>query len=316
MASTSILKPRRLKKGDLIGIVTPASPVSDASRIEKGVQYLERLGYSVAVGANVGEVHGYLAGTDEERLSDLHGLFADRRVKAIIALRGGYGTPRLLSQLNYRLISRNPKILVGYSDITALQLALWRKCGLVTFNGPMAAVEMANTIDPYTEEMFWQTLTSTKRVGRISFPADSQPTVLHPGKSLGRLIGGNLSLIVSLMGTRYFPSVTDTVLFLEEIGEEPYRVDRMMTQLRNANLLSTCNAVLTGQFTDCLPKDQSKPSQSVDEILHEAARVAAKPFLANLPFGHLPLKMTLPIGVRVRVDAGTPSIEYLESAVT
>jgi muramoyltetrapeptide carboxypeptidase len=316
MASTSILKPRRLKKGDLIGLVTPASPVSDASRIEKGVQYFERLGYSVAVGANVGKGHGYLAGTDEERISDLHGLFADPRVRAIIALRGGYGTPRLLSKLNYRLIAQNPKILVGFSDITALQLALWRKCRFVTFHGPMAAVEMANTIDPFTEEMFWQLVSSTKKIGRISFPAGTQPTVMHSGKASGRLIGGNLSLIVSLMGTRYFPSVTDSVLFLEEIGEEPYRVDRMMTQLRNANVISKCNAVLTGQFTDCLPKDQGQPSLSVDEILREAARLAAGPFLSNLPFGHLPQKMTIPCGVRALVDASSCSIEYLEPAVS
>jgi muramoyltetrapeptide carboxypeptidase len=312
----NIVKPKRLQKGDLIGLVTPASPVADSSKIERGVQYLERLGYQVIVGEHVGKVCGYLAGTDDERLADLHFLFADQRVRAIIAVRGGYGTPRLLSKLNYKLISQNPKILVGFSDITALQLALWKRCGLITFHGPMAGVEMANTIDRFTEELFWQTVTSTKKVGRISFPADVQPAVLHPGKVSGRLIGGNLSLIASLMGTRYFPSMTGAVLFLEEISEEPYRVDRMMTQLRNAEITSRCNAVLTGQFNDCLPKDQSKPSLSVDEILGEAARQAAKPFISNLPFGHLPQKMTIPIGVRVRVDAGALSIEYLESAVT
>ena len=312
----NIIKPKRLRKGDLIGLVTPASPVADPSRIEKGVQYFERLGYRVVVGKHVGRVCGYLAGTDDERLADLHSLFADRRVSAIIAVRGGYGTPRLLSKINYRLISKNPKILVGFSDITALQLALWRKCGLITFHGPMAGVEMANTIDAFTEGLFWQTVTSARKVGRIAFPDRVQPSVLHSGKTSGRLIGGNLSLIVSLMGTRYFPSMTDAVLFVEEISEEPYRVDRMMTQLRNAGVLSGCCAVLTGQFTDCLPKDQSKPSLSVDEILNEAARLAARPFLSNLPFGHLPLKMTLPIGVRARVDAGARSVEYLESAVT
>jgi muramoyltetrapeptide carboxypeptidase len=310
-----IVKPKRLRKGDLIGLVTPASPISDSSRIERGVQYLERLGYRVTIGEHVGKVCGYLAGTDDERLEDLHSLFADRRVRAIVAVRGGYGTPRLLSKLQYRLISQNPKILVGFSDITALQLALWRKCSLVTFHGPMAGVEMANTMDTFTEELFWQTVTSTKKVGRISFPADVQPIALHPGKATGRLIGGNLSLIVSLLGTRYFPSPQDAVLFLEEISEEPYRVDRMMTQLRNAEIMSRCNAVLAGQFTDCLPKDQSNPSLSVDEILGEAARLSAKPFISSLPFGHLPQKITIPIGVRVRVDADALSVEYLESAV-
>jgi len=314
MASTGILKPGRLKKGDLIGIVTPASPIADASRIEKGVQYLERLGYRVSVGVHVGRVQGYLAGTDEERLADLHTMFTDRRVKAVIAVRGGYGTPRLLSGLNFRLISQNPKILVGYSDMTALQLAVWRKCRLITFHGPMAGVEMANTIDPFTEEMFWRSVTSMEKLGFISFPASS-PESISPGKATGRLLGGNLSLVVSLLGTRYFPDATDSVLFLEEVGEEPYRIDRMITQLRNAGVISRCNAILTGQFTDCLPKDQTKPSQSVDELLRETARLAERPFLSNLPFGHVLQKMTLPIGLRVRVDATARSITYLEAAV-
>ena len=315
IALASILKPGRLKKGDLIGIVTPASPVADASRIDKGVQYLERVGYRVTVGAHVGRVHGYLAGTDEERLADLHAMFTDRRVKAIIAVRGGYGTPRLLSRLNYRLISQNPKILVGFSDMTALQLAIWRKCRLITFHGPMAGVEMANTIDPFTEDLFWRAITSSKKLGPISFPPESKPECLSPGQATGRLLGGNLSLVVSLLGTRYFPDATGSVLFLEEIGEEPYRIDRMMTQLRNAGVISQCSAILTGQFTDCVPKDQTKPSQTVDELLRETARLAARPFISNLTFGHGPQKMTLPIGLRVRVDAGTRSITYLEAAV-
>jgi muramoyltetrapeptide carboxypeptidase len=315
MAATNILKPGRLKKGDVIGIVTPASPVADASRIDKGVHYLERLGYNVTVGSHVGKERGYLAGTDKERLADLHTMFADRQVKAIIAVRGGYGTPRLLSGLNYRLISQNPKILVGFSDMTALQLAIWRRCRLITFHGPMVAVEMADAIDPFTEELFWQTVTSTKKLGVISFPPESRPACLSTGIATGRLFGGNLSLIVSLLGTRYFPDATDSVLFLEEIGEEPYRIDRMMTQLRNAGVISRCNAILTGQFIDCLPKDQTKPSLSVDELLREIAQLTARPFVSNLAFGHGPQKMTLPIGLRVRVDAEARSIAYLEAAV-
>lgn len=312
----SIIKPKRLRNGDLIGLITPASPVADSSRIEKAVHYLERLGYRVTVGEHVGKVHGYLAGVDEERLADLHAMFEDRRVKAIIALRGGYGTPRLLSKLNYRLVSQNPKILVGFSDITALQLALWRQCGLITFHGPMAGVDMADSMDAFTEELFWQTVTSTKKIGRISFPPGVEPSSLYPGKATGRLIGGNLSIVVSLLGTRYFPRTTDVVLFLEDVSEEPYRVDRMLTQLRNAGFFSKCNAVLTGQFSDCLPKDQTKPSLSVEEILGEVARRAGRPFISNLPFAHLPQKMTLPAGLRVQVDASSPSIRYLESAVS
>jgi muramoyltetrapeptide carboxypeptidase len=242
-------------------------------------------------------------------------MFDDQRVRAIIALRGGYGTPRLLSKLNYRLVSRDPKILVGFSDLTALQLALWRRCHLITFHGPMAGVEMANRIDGFTEELFWRTVTSTRKIGPITFPLGVQPSSLHPGKAVGRLIGGNLSLFVSLLATRYFPNITGAILFLEEISEEPYRVDRMMTQLYNAGVLARCKAILTGQFTDCVPKDEKKASLSVEEILREAAALAKRPFLSNLPFGHLPDKMTLPVGIRARVNAEASTLEYLEAAV-
>jgi muramoyltetrapeptide carboxypeptidase len=180
----------------------------------------------------------------------------------------------------------------------------------------MVGVEMANTIDPFTEELFWKTVTSTKKAGPISFPADSTSNCLHSGTAVGRLIGGNLSLIVSLLGTRYFPSNRKgEVLFLEEVSEEPYRVDRMMMQLYNAGITGKCSAMLTGQFSDCMPKDQTKPSLSIQEILTEAARLSGKPFLSDLPFGHVPQKMTLPVGIRVRVDADARSVEYLEAAV-
>ena len=309
------IKPQRLRKGDLIGFAAPASPVTDQSKIDGGIQYLERLGYRVTMGEHVGKVHGYLAGNDSERVSDLHALFADRRVKAIVAVRGGYGTPRLLSMLDYRLISRNPKILVGFSDITALQLALWTQCRLLTFHGPMAGVEMAGIIDPFTEEQFWGTVTSTKRMGRIRFPIGKKVRSLHKGTATGRLMGGNLSLVVSLLGTRYFPGISGAVLFLEETGEEPYRVDRMMTQLRNAGVMALIGAVLAGDFSDCKPKDRTKPSLSVEDVLTDAARLARKPFVSGMPFGHLRKKITLPTGLRVRVNSSGPSLEFLEAAV-
>ncbi len=309
------IRPPKLNKGDLIGILTPASPVADAARIEKGVRYLESLGYRTKLGQNVGKVNGYLAGTDEERATDLHAMFSDKRVKAIICVRGGYGTPRLLSLLNYKLIARNPKIFVGYSDITALQLVFWKKCRLMTFHGPMAGVEMANQIDPFTEEMFWQCVTSTKKLGRLSLPEEPKVETLHTGKASGRLLGGNLSLIVSLLGTQYQPGFTDSILFIEEIEEEPYRVDRMMTQLYNSNVFSKSNGMLLGQFTDCNPKDPTKPSLITEEVLQDSAAKFAKPTLANLPFGHISKKMTLPAGLRVKMDATTKSIDFLEAAV-
>lgn len=308
------LKPSRLKPGDLIGIISPASRIVDPTRIEKGVAYLERLGYRTLVGKHVLNSYGYLAGKDEERVADLHDMFAHPEVKAIVCIRGGYGTPRLLSLINYRLIARHPKILVGYSDITSLQLALWKKCGLVTFQGPMLGVDMADPLDAFTEELFWKVLTSAKKIGQV-VPADESVLVVRDGKGAGRLLGGNLAHLVAILGTVHQPSFADALLFLEDIDEEPYRIDRMMTQLRHARVLEQAQAILGGQFTDCGPKDPAKPTLSLDEIFREIGATIPTPFLAHLPFGHESRKLTIPMGIRARVNVGAHTLEYLEAAV-
>jgi len=308
------LKPPRLRPGDLIGLVSPASTIADPSRIERGVRYLEGCGYRVIVGAHITKVFGYLAGTDEERVADLHSMFSNSAVRAIMCVRGGYGTPRLLSLINYRLIARNPKILLGYSDITALQLAIWRKTGLVSFQGPMVGVDMADPMDRWTEELLWSILTTNKKRGKIDLPQGVGET-LTPGQGKGVLLGGNLALVLSVLGTPYQPDFRNAILFLEDIGEEPYRVDRMLAQLHSASILSKCSVILGGQFTDCVPQDKTKPSFTVEEVLRDAARKVGTPFLARLPFGHEHPKMTVPLGIQARVDAGSCMVEYLQSAV-
>lgn len=309
-----ILKPRRLKPGDLIGLVTPASPVADPSRIEQGTRYLESRGYRVLPAANLNRARGYLAGTDDERVADLHALFEHKEVKAIFCARGGYGTPRLLSLLNYRLIARNPKIFVGYSDITALQLALWKRCRLVTFHGPMLAVEFAGETDPLMEEWFWRIVTSPRPSGRLMIDADAAMT-LRPGKARGRLLGGNFALLNALLGTRFQPDFSGSILFLEDTDEEPYRIDRMFTQLRHASILGRCTALLLGQFTNSEGADPTKPTLTLGEVLEDACSWTTVPVLANLPFGHIPRKLTLPIGITVRVNAAARTVDVTEGAV-
>jgi len=311
--SMKILKSHRLTKGDLFGVISPAGPITDHSRIERGVRYLEGEGFRVAIGKHATKAMGYLAGDDQERLGDLHTMFRDKKVKAIISTRGGYGTTRLLPMLDYDLIRKNPKVLIGFSDITALQLALWKKCRLISFHGPMLGVEMTSPMDPLTEQIFWQCLTSAEPVGRIPLP--ESPTTLHGGKATGRLVGGNLSLIVSLLGTPYQPEFRDSILFVEDSSEEPYRIDRMLTQLSNSHALSRTRAVLAGQFTNCVSKDATGSSISVEHIFEDIAKETEKPLLSNLPFGHIGRKITLPVGLRVRVDATAKTIEYLEPAV-
>lgn len=310
----NVRKPPRLKKNDLIGVVAPASPVTDSSKIERGVRYIESLGYRVVIGRHVEQTTGYLAGPDAGRAADLHEMFRDRNVRAIFCLRGGYGTPRILPLLDYRLIARNPKILVGYSDITALQLALWKKCRLISFHGPMCGVEMAAGIHSVTEERFWELVTSPRKAGILRTDQE-KPSPLHPGTATGRLLGGNLSMVAGILGTPYQPDFKGSLLFLEEVGEEPYRIDRMLMQLINASVISSARAVLTGRFTDCVPSDTSKPSFTVAEILQDTAARSRRPFLSDVPFGHTDMKLTLPIGVRARVDAAAGGLALLEGAV-
>jgi len=309
------LKPTSLQRNDVVGLISPASPVVDVSKIERGIRYLESLGYRVAVGSHLNKTMGYLAGSDEERVKDIHAMFADRQVKAIVCLRGGYGTPRLLRTLDYKLIARNPKILVGFSDITALQLAIWAKCRLITFHGPMLGVEMAGGMDSYTEEHFWRLLTSRRKPPGISFDAGETGT-LHRGVADGRLLGGNLSLLVTLPGTEFLPDFRNAILFFEEVKEEPYRIDRMLIHLRNAGILAKVRGLLSGQFPDCIPGDPGVPSRTIDELLRELAGTSRVPFLANLPFGHLPRKITLPVGLRARLRAGARRLEFLEPPVS
>lgn len=308
------VKPPRLRPGDLIGLVSPASRIADAGRVERAVRYLEGLGYRVRVAPNALKQNAYLAGTDEERASDIHEMFEDSRVRAIFCIRGGYGSPRILPLLRYRLIARNPKIFVGYSDITVLHLAFWRKAGLVTFHGPMAGVDLADPMDSFTEELFWGLLTSPQRRGPVAFP-DPPPVTLVPGRASGRLLGGNLALLCSIIGTGYLPDFSRALLYLEDVGEDPYRVDRMFTHLRGSRLLSAAGGVLLGQFTDCVPRDASSPSFSVEEVLREYAVASGKPTLGAVPFGHERRKMTIPVGIRARLSAHDGVLEYLEGSV-
>ncbi len=311
-----ILKPPRLKKGDLISFVSPASTPSDVSKVHAGVRYFESIGYRVTIGENAFNVNGYLAGSDEERANDLNQAFKDKNIKAIICSRGGYGTPRILDRLDYSEIRRNPKIFVGYSDITALQLAIFRKTGLVTFSGPMVAMEFGNSIDPYSESMFFDFVTRDKAPGRLKMHKDYRPSFRGRKIARGRILGGNLSLITSILGTRYVPDFKDSLLLFEEVSEEPYSIDRMLTQLRLAGILEKVSAFALGQFTNCAPVEPEKPHRTLDEILREDLFTIGKPVVSNLAYGHVPVKMTLPIGVMASIDPVKREFSIDEPAVS
>jgi muramoyltetrapeptide carboxypeptidase len=309
------MKPARLHKGSTIGLVAPASTPSSEEKIEKGAAYLEQLGYRVKFGKHIRKIHGYLAGTDEERAADFNTMVRDKDVKAIFAIRGGYGTPRILRMIDYRSLRQNPKIIAGYSDITALQLAIFRKTGLVTFSGPMTGSDMWKDFDPYTEEHFWQLLTSTKKIGVLKNPIDEPLKILKAGKARGRLLGGNLSLIACLMGTAFLPNMRGSILFLEDVEEAPYRVDRMLAQLLNAGVLYRLAGLMFGKFTYCNPANPSEPHFVIDQVLDEYANTIKRPVAANFQYGHIPRKLTVPIGLQALLDTKRSRIEILEGAV-
>jgi muramoyltetrapeptide carboxypeptidase len=304
-----------LRRGDVIGLIAPASPPQSRQKVEAGVRYLEGMGYRVKLGRHVDAKHGYLAGTDAQRLEDLNGMIRDSTVRAIFAVRGGYGTPRLLPFIDYAAARRDPKIVVGSSDFTGLQLALWRRAGLVTFSGPMVSTDFGGAVDPYTEEQFWDLLTATRGRRWLRQPGGERLGMLRGGRVEGRLVGGNLSMVVSNLGTPYHPEYRGVLLVLEEVGEPLYRVDRMLTQLRNARVLERIGGLVFGEFTGCDSGPAGQPALTKRELFKEVSEWFSGPVAEGLAYGHVAAKLTLPIGGRVRLDAGRGRLELLEGVV-
>jgi muramoyltetrapeptide carboxypeptidase len=279
------------------------------------VRYLEGLGYRVKVGLHVEARRGYLAGTDDQRVEDLNGMLRDRRVRAIFALRGGYGTPRLLPFVDYGAARRDPKIVVGYSDLTALQLALFRRAGLVSFSGPMLAGDFGKVPDPFTEENFWPLLTSTRRPGAMMQPVGCPLVSRRAGRAEGRILGGNLSLVASVLGTRFGPDYRGSLLVLEDVGERWHRLDRMFAQLRNAGILDRIAGLVLGRFTRCVNWDGRHSVLTEREVLGDVCSWAKVPAVEGFQYGHVAAKLTVPLGVMGRVDAGRGKVELMEAAV-
>lgn len=310
-------RPQPLQPGDLIGVISPASPPKPEKQeiYQKGLAYLRGLGYRVVEGAHVLDQYGYLAGVDEHRAADLNAMFRDPEIKAIICSRGGYGTPRLLDMIDYEAVRDNPKIFVGYSDITTLQLALYSRSGLVSFSGPMVGVEMGNGILPFTEKQFWRMISGGQRMTLKADTGGYQAQVLHGGAAEGILLGGCLSMINPLVGTPYLPDLEGAILFIEDIGEDVYGIDRYLVQLRYAGILERLNGLIIGQFTEMESEETGKPTLSLDQVLEKYTASLDIPILGNFPYGHQDYKYTMPIGGRVRLDADQRTLRLLEPAV-
>ncbi|THH41168.1 S66 peptidase family protein [Neolewinella litorea] len=290
--------PARLRPGDTVGLITPASFLDDEG-LERAVTQIEGLGLRVKLGRYVRSENGFLAGTDAERLGDLHAMFGDRDVQAVWCARGGYGSARLLPDLNYNLIRRNPKILVGYSDITALLNAITRETGIITYHGPVGSSEFT----AYTEKHLRMALWEGEEWSTIHPPEEGpEPYIIRPGRASGELWGGNLSLLVASVGTDFTPPIDDSLLFIEEVGEKPYRIDRMLTQLRQAWKLDKVAGIVLGTFKDC-EADPDDRSLTLRETLTERLGDLDVPVAYGLPIGHIKDMCTLPVGGRATFDA-------------
>ncbi len=309
----NVIKPAQLQSGATVGLITPASPVADKEKIRKSIDYLVEQGYKVKTGQNVGEVSGYLAGSDEQRVNDIHALFSDPEVKAIFCLRGGYGSGRMLDRVDYSLIRNNPKIFIGYSDITALHSAFFSKCGLVTFSGPMPAVDFQSESPSFTTTEFWKLVQTRDYWKEFRLPESANLTFLTEGTAEGTLLGGNLTLINSLLGTAYLPDLRGSILFIEDIGEPPYRIDRMLNQLKLANVLSKLQGVILGDFSECIEPEPEKPTLSLQEVFANYFGDLSVPVLAGFPHGHIKLFSTLPLGIKVRISSLEKPITLLEN---
>ena len=293
---------RPLGPGSRVALVAPSGILPDPAHVERARDNAASLGWTPVVGKNVSELHGYLAGTDEQRLADLNHALADDTIDAIWCVRGGYGAMRLLQDVDYASLCAKPRPLIGFSDITALHAAIHRECGIVSFHGPTARGELSE-------------FSRDSLVRAVTDQADScgiaeHGRVLRPGRAKARLAGGNLSLVSSLMGTPYSVDFKGAILVLEDIDEPVYRVDRMLRQLVLSGALEQCAALVTGDFRP--PASETDvDNRSIDDVIAEAAEIAGIPCLGGAPFGHIRDQWTIPLGSMAELDTTDMSLRVL-----
>jgi muramoyltetrapeptide carboxypeptidase len=301
---------KRLERGNTIGLISPASSESSEA-IKKSIDFFENSGFKVKLGKHLYDKWGYLAGTDTDRASDLMDMFKDPTVDTILCIRGGYGSMRILPLLDYDLIKSHPKIFIGFSDITVLLNTFYTKCGLITFHGPMGS---SNFTDEVTLKNFTETLMEGYKPYSIKNPPSIALECKIPGTVKGKLVGGNLSLITSTLGTSYEIDTKDNILFIEDVKEEPYSIDRMLTQLILSGKLQKCKGVILGQFTDCTLPHYER-SLTLEQVLEDRILNLRKPTISNFMSGHSYPKLTLPIGAEITLNCTDGIIEVNEQVV-
>lgn len=314
-----LLRAPRLRAGDVVGLVSPAGALYELEPYEQARDSLQALGLRVREGRYVRARHGHLAGTDAQRAADLNTMFGDPEVRGIVALTGGSGCARILPMLDYAALQRQPKVLCGFSDLTALINAVQARTGLVTFHAPMAVSEW----NDYSVRSFRGVLMDAEALtlrnpspgGDVLVPREHRTRSLRPGRAQGPLVGGNLSVLSGIAGSAYWPSFDGAILCLEEVNEYIYRVDRMLATLRLAGALDRLAGVVLGAFTNCRPGD-GYGTLTLDEVFEEYLGGLGIPVFTGASFGHIRYKMTLPIGLPAEIDAAAGTLRLLQPAVT
>ena len=312
------VKPRRLREGATVGLVSPASATWLTEEIDIIKETVTALGLKYKAGRHMMDRYGYLAGKDADRAADLNAMFADPSVDAILCVRGGWGCNRILQLLDYKLIAAHPKILLGYSDITSLLTAINAKTGLVTFHGPVGA----STWNKYSLDSLRRILFNAEAItmenprvlgDNLAVTKDRIQTIT-PGTASGRLLGGNLTVLTAMLGSDYLPNWSGAILFLEDVRENIYRIDRMLTQLKLAGVLDRVSGVVFGKCTKCEP-GEGHGSLTLEEVLNDHLRPLKVPAWSGAMIGHIESKFTVPVGALARIDAERGTITMLEPAV-
>ncbi|MFC6996747.1 S66 peptidase family protein [Rufibacter roseus] len=316
--SPKTILPPRLKPGDTVGLICPAGAAFSKETVQITKESMEALGLKVKLGKHVFDRMGSLAGTDQARAADVNAMFADKSVQGILAIHGGWGCARLLPLLDYKTIQKNPKPLIGYSDITALLNAIYAKTGLVTFHGPVGSATWNKfSVDSFKQVLFdaaAATFENPKEIGDNLTITKDRITTITPGTARGTLVGGNLTVLTAIIGSDYLPTWKDSILFLEDTNEKVYRVDRMLTQLKLAGVLDQVKGVVFGKCTDCGPGG-GYGSLTLEEVLEQHLQPLKVPVYSGAMIGHISHKFTTPVGVEAEIDATAGTIRLLNSAV-
>lgn len=315
------LKPRRLRPGDGVGLISPAGATFLREELEVVLDAVKALGLVPYLARHLLDRYGYLAGQDADRGADINQFFADPKIALLLPLRGGWGCSRVLPYLDYDRIRRNPKILVGFSDLTALILGIYARAGLVTFHGPngltswrTGQVEGFRRVLWEGERVTWKNQPDAGDADRL-MPVQNRIQAIRPGRARGKLVGGNLTILSTLIGTPYLPAMEGAILFVEDVGENIYRIDRLMTHLKVSGVLEQLSGFIFGQCVRCSP-DADYGSLTLEEVVWDHVQPLGIPAWYGAQIGHLEIVSTLPIGVEVEIDASAGTIQMLEPAVS